>query len=142
MAHDNHFGHQPRPARNNTIKALRIAGLVVMGLIAAVAFALLLGLLVQWLWNAVVSNVFGVQPLTYWQALGLFILAKLLLGGFGSSHVTPRRSRRARGRGDEAGVQPPPCSDDFQRYWEEEGRAAFAVYLQRQEQARRDAEPE
>lgn len=38
---------------------------------------------VMWLWNAVLAAaVDGIRPLSYWQALGLLVLARLLVGGF------------------------------------------------------------
>lgn len=49
-------------------------------LMAAVAF--LLGGVVMWLWNAILPAVTGVDPLTYWQALGLLVLSRILFGGF------------------------------------------------------------
>lgn len=46
------------------------------------AFIALLTLLVQTLWNGVLVDVTGVKTVTYWQALGLLLLAKILFGGF------------------------------------------------------------
>ena len=34
------------------------------------------------LWNALMPNIFAVKPITFWQALGLLVLSKLLFGGF------------------------------------------------------------
>src|SRR4051794_1614170 len=48
-----------------------------------ILLSLLLGLVVKLLWNAVLSPVLHVQQLTYWQAVGLFILSRILFGGFG-----------------------------------------------------------
>lgn len=41
------------------------------------------------LWNAVVPAVFGLKAITYWQAMGLLVLAKILFGGWPG-----RRGRR------------------------------------------------
>ncbi len=35
------------------------------------------------LWNALLPAIFGVVAITYWQALGLLVLGRLLFGGFG-----------------------------------------------------------
>lgn len=35
------------------------------------------------LWNALLPAIFGIVTITYWQALGLVILGRLLFGGFG-----------------------------------------------------------
>ena len=44
--------------------------------------ALLLSLAVRGLWNGVLTDVVGVKAITYWQALGLLVLARILVGGF------------------------------------------------------------
>jgi len=50
---------------------------VIVALIAGV-----LGLVVYGLWNGVLTDVTGVKAITYWQALGLLVLARVLVGGF------------------------------------------------------------
>lgn len=47
-----------------------------------IVMALVLGLIVMLLWNAVLSPVLHVSTLSYWQAVGLFILSRILFGGF------------------------------------------------------------
>ena len=37
---------------------------------------------VMLLWNAILAEVIGVSEITYWQALGIFVLSKILFGGF------------------------------------------------------------
>lgn len=50
--------------------------LVVLGIIALATFV------VQRLWNGVLTDVLGVKTITYWQALGIFVLSKILFVGF------------------------------------------------------------
>jgi len=38
--------------------------------------------LLMFLWNAILPEVIGVSSITYWQALGIFVLSKILFGGF------------------------------------------------------------
>ena len=47
----------------------------------AAAF-LLLGAVVMLLWNAILPEVTSARPLSYWQALGLLALSRILFGGF------------------------------------------------------------
>lgn len=55
---------------------------------AILGLTLMLGWVVMLLWNAILPKVMtGVAVLTYWQAVGLFILSKILFGGF---HGKPR----------------------------------------------------
>lgn len=46
-------------------------------------FVAAVGAVVMFLWNAIIPDVTGWKPLTYWQALGLLILFKILFGGLG-----------------------------------------------------------
>lgn len=48
-------------------------------LVVALAF----GLVIWLLWNWLVPTIFGLTSITFLQALGLFVLAKLLFGNFG-----------------------------------------------------------
>jgi len=40
------------------------------------------GLVVMSLWNALMPAIFGWHTVTFWQAIGLLILSKILFGGF------------------------------------------------------------
>lgn len=48
----------------------------------AVACLALLAWVVMLLWNGVLAEVVQVSTVTYWQALGLLVLSKILFGGF------------------------------------------------------------
>ncbi len=57
------------------------------------------GYLVMFLWNAILPDVTRVQPITYWQAMGILLLSKILFGGFkgcGPKHHN-RECRQHRG---------------------------------------------
>ncbi len=49
---------------------------------AILAFVAVLTYVVYALWNGVVTDVLEVKSITYWQALGLLVLGKILFGGF------------------------------------------------------------
>jgi hypothetical protein len=55
-------------------------GLMMLVLVAVLA--VLLGFVVEHLWNWLMPGIFGLRRITYWQAVGLLLLSKLLLGGF------------------------------------------------------------
>ena len=40
------------------------------------------GFLVQGLWNWLMPALFGLHTISFWQAFGLFLLSKILFGGF------------------------------------------------------------
>ena len=48
----------------------------------AIAVLALFTTAVMLLWNALIPTIFGVGSINYWQALGLFVLARILFGGF------------------------------------------------------------
>lgn len=60
--------------------------------LAVIAFVALLTFAVHSLWNGVLAEVIGVKTITYWQALGLLVLSKILFGGFpgGRGRCGPR----------------------------------------------------
>lgn len=57
---------------------LRVLKIAVFGTLA-VAVA---GFVVMSLWNVVMPAIFAVRSISFWQALGLLILSKILFGGF------------------------------------------------------------
>ena len=61
------------------MKGLRIIKWVLLGIVFVAVF----GLVTMQLWNWLVPALFGGPSLSFWQAIGLLLLAKILLGGFG-----------------------------------------------------------
>ena len=50
--------------------------------IAIVVVSLVVFVLVfRWIWNRTVPAVFGLKEITFWQAVGILILASILTGG-------------------------------------------------------------
>jgi len=60
------------------------------------AAVLLFGGIVMWLWNNILPAVAGLGALTYWQAVGLLVLTRILVGGFRGG---PYRERSGWSRG-------------------------------------------
>jgi hypothetical protein len=50
------------------------------------------GTIVMLLWNNVLAPVAQISTITFWQALGILILSKILFGGFRGGGWGPRRS--------------------------------------------------
>jgi hypothetical protein len=65
--------------RNRFVRALVIAFAVVVGIAA-------FGFIVMALWNWLIPPIVGWKTIDYWQALGLFVLAKILFGFGGHGH--------------------------------------------------------
>jgi hypothetical protein len=79
--------------------------LLPIGVGAVVIIGYVGGTLVQWLWNWLMPDLFGWRQVTFWQALGLLALCRILFGGLrlGDSsskgkHVTREEGARIRER--------------------------------------------
>lgn len=60
---------------------------IIKGAILMLLFILLSGYVVMYLWNWLMPVLFGVTHLiTFWEAIGIIVLTKLLFGGFGGRH--------------------------------------------------------
>jgi hypothetical protein len=60
-------------------KGLKIALWICLGALAVAGF----GLVTMYLWNWLVPDLFNGKVITFWQALGLLVLSKILFSGFG-----------------------------------------------------------
>jgi hypothetical protein len=73
-------------------KLLLIAPLAIAGM---AAFVWIGGEVVKLLWNWLAPELLGLSQITFWQALGLLVLCRILFGGFGLSNGgASRRSGR------------------------------------------------
>ncbi len=62
---------------------------------AMLVFVALGGIVVQQLWNWLVPPLVGLREITFWQALGILLLCRILFGGWGG-HGGPRSNIRRR----------------------------------------------
>lgn len=116
--------------KNPALKALKIAGMVIGGVAMAVLFAFLFGLLVQYLWNWLMPGLFGLGTITYWQAVAMVILAKLIFGSLGGHG----RRERPHGMTDHRVRVPLEIRKNgraFSDFWDREGREAFDKFMDR-----------
>ncbi len=54
--------------------------------IAIIAGVFVFGSVVMLLWNSLLPAILGVSTITFWQAIGILVLSKILFGGFGGRH--------------------------------------------------------
>ena len=113
---------------------LRVLGCIAL----AIAFALVFGIFVQMLWNWLMPSLFNLGTVTYIQAFGLMILARLVFGSCGHhrDHHSPGWRRdgfhRLAWRGCDKTDAANSDIKDWQHYdawWQEQGRDAFKKYL-------------
>jgi len=112
-----------------------IVGWIVLGTVAIVSMAILFGFVIMWLWNWLIPTLFGLTTISYWQAVGLFILAKILMGGCGGSGKSSQARKRYKDRYNER------CKENdksdfykwrhYDKFWDEVGEKAFEEFVER-----------
>ena len=107
---------------------------VVIMAILFIALFLLANYVLMRLWNWLMPDLFGLATINYWQALGIFIIAKLLFG-FGGGGKSKSGSRHKKNHKSSH-----KCSslrrdfDEWKHYdqfWKEEGEEAYKAYVER-----------
>jgi hypothetical protein len=77
------------------MRAVKIIGWVLLGLVTAVVLSLALGCAVMWLWNWLMPALFKLPRIDFWQAVGLLVLSHILF----KSHLMGNRPSEKRNRG-------------------------------------------
>ncbi len=97
-------------------KALLCAGHVVAGVLLAAVLAMVFGWALALLWNHIMPDLLGTRPITYWQSVGLILMARILVGGFhrGAGHGYGG-GHKARGE----------AWADYDLWWKEVGEKSF-----------------
>ena len=92
-----------------------LAPLAIGGFLLFIALG---GEVVRQLWNWLLPAIFGWRQITFWQALGILALCRILFGGFGgrgfsrSKHMTSEERERFRQRMRERCGFGPPVSEN------------------------------
>ncbi len=112
-------------------KIYKVVSYVLGGLILAVVAGAVFGFLVKFLWNETIASMFSLTAISFWQAFGLFFLAKLFFGFGGSGSPAGYKWKKQYGRyawmKDEHGNR---LNDDetFRDYWREQGKGAYKEF--------------
>lgn len=106
---------------------------VIAGIIFAVAICFVFGLVVQWLWNWLMPDLFSLRQITYWQAFGIVLLSRLIFCSFwGGSYRRSKSSEKKKlEEAREEKSETPERPKGWQYYdewWEKEGKKAFDDY--------------
>jgi len=64
----------------------RVAKVITIALVAVPLFFAVFGYVVMRLWNWLMPALFGWHGITFWQAIGILVLSKILFGGFHGRH--------------------------------------------------------
>src|SRR6266567_8287304 len=84
-----------RSEEHNMNKRLkRLIWIAPVAILGMVIFAWIGGEVVMLLWNWLAPTLFGLRLITFWQAIGLLALCRILFGGFGLGGGHRSGSRR------------------------------------------------
>jgi hypothetical protein len=72
-------------------KWIFLAPLALLGMLLFIAVG---GVIVLQLWNWLLPSIFGWRPITFWQAVGILALSRILFGGFGGRGFSGWNVRR------------------------------------------------
>lgn len=137
------------------MKVLKIGGMILLG----IGVAILLGYVLMWLWNTLMPSIFNLPEITYWQGVGLFILSKIIFGGFSGNSSSSNEKCSEKGeiyREIEAEVRkdiekqyykdhPEDAIEStqidnnrekeavYEAWWHKEGEEMFNAYLSKEE---------
>ncbi|MBT3207462.1 MAG: hypothetical protein HN704_08625 [Bacteroidetes bacterium] len=116
-------------------KVIKTTGLVLLGIVGASAFALAIGYGVMLLWNWLLPDLFGFIEITFWQAVAIVVLARLIFGGFkhphkGSHHDT-FMSRFHNNKCEPAKSKNYDKWEHYDEFWKTEGEKAFMDFVER-----------
>lgn len=97
-------------------KVIWIAPLAIAGIAAFIAIG---GEIVLHLWNWLLPSLFGWRQITFWQALGLLLLCRILFGGLGvrGPHHSNMRSRMRRRMGERWEQMTPEEREKVRERW-------------------------
>ena len=119
-----------------------IAGWVILGVLGISALAILFGFVIMWLWNWLMPELFGLPALTYWQAVGIFILGRIIFGSSGSGSSSNCKNDKSSKYSDA------DCKTEskgsfskwklYDKFWKEEGEQSYNAYVERKDNPQSD----
>lgn len=110
---------------------LQIFGILTFGALAITGLAILFGCIIMWLWNWLMPELFGLPLICYWQAVGLFILLKLLLGGCSGHGGNSKHCKKTNKNSKKHSKTDFSKWKHYDSFWEEEGQECFKHYVKR-----------
>lgn len=111
---------------------MEIAAMIIFGAAAIIGLAILFGYVIMWLWNWLMPDLFGLTPLTYWQAVGLFILLKILIGGCGGRGGSKSSSKSCDDNGKKNKKSDFSKWSRYDKFWKEEGDDMYKKFLEKE----------
>lgn len=105
------------------------AGIILVLIITAIVIGF--GYVIMYLWNWLMPAIFGLTTITFWQAIGLGLLSKLLFGGFSGDKGKKKGRRKCESK--RSGKSDFSEWKHYDSFWQKEGEKAYQEYIKKQE---------
>jgi len=115
------FGSHHRTPYTGRNRALLAAGHLAAGALLAAVLALVFGWIIALLWNHIMPDLLGVKAISYWQSVGLILMARILVGGLHHG------SGRLHGHGDKHASRGKTW-ENYDEWWSEVGEKSFKEF--------------
>ena len=105
---------------------------VIAVVILAIGLVFLMGYAVQYLWNWIMPDLFGLPTVGYWKAIGILVLSKIIFGFGGGNHKNSKTKAGAKKKSKS-------LKEDlskwkyYEEFWEQEGESAYEAFKKRKE---------
>ncbi|MCU7613952.1 hypothetical protein N0B16_05840 [Chryseobacterium sp. GMJ5] len=86
---------------------------------------LAVALIVMWLWNSILPDVLSVKAITYWQAMGILVLSKILFGGFHGKFGQGMRDMKEKHLKHKMEAMSPEEKEKFKEIWRQKCSGGF-----------------
>jgi hypothetical protein len=107
---------------------------IILGAIAVIAMGLVFGFAIKLLWNWLMPELFHLKEITYWQGIGIFILARLIFGFGGGSGNSEKNHKVIEVKEEIKGEVKESTKnwrdwEFYDKWWDEEGKKTFDSYV-------------
>ncbi|HEX2947399.1 MAG TPA: hypothetical protein VHT96_15790 [Clostridia bacterium] len=127
----------------STPKWAKIICYIFLGILGTIALGIIFGYGIKLLWNWLMPEIFGIKEISYWQGIGIFVLARLIFGSFGgnsSSSKSENDKKKQKCSPDEnEGLKESRNSMEYyEEWWEREGKKAFDDYTDKKHNSKNE----
>lgn len=91
---------------------------ILKAVLGFIAMFIIVGLVVMYLWNWLMPDIFGLTSITLWQAYGLLLLSKILFGGGGSHFKNKWKGAWGEHMKNKLEAMSPDERERFRQQWE------------------------
>ena len=90
------YDYEERRERQRRFLRRNLYWMAPVGVLVGAGVFIGVGFLVAWLWRVTLGDIFGVKPISFWQAWGLILLAQILFKANMQRSVPARSMHRLR----------------------------------------------